>query len=301
MQPVEGIYAATFTPFKQDYSIHLDRIETYAEKLIQSKVDGIFINGTTGEFASLTLDERKQLTERWKEVVGEQIQVIVHVGGTCISDCQELARHAGETGVNGISAVAPYYFKPESMDELVTSIEMIASSAPEQPFYYYHIPPFTGVSFSMTDFLLQAGERVPNLHGVKFSSTNLTDAHGCLSIKEKPYTVFFGVDEILLSAMSIGIKAAVGSTYNFSMPVYQKMIEAFKQNDLDQANEYQVHITNMIRVIQQYGGLRALKAVMKVSGFDCGPFRHPVNTLNQEELSQLQKDLDSIGFFEFAR
>lgn len=298
MPTIEGIYAAPFTPFCNDYSINWDTIDEIAARLIRFQIAGVFINGTTGEFASLTLNERKKLTEKWKTAVNGKLKVIVHVGSTCIQDSQDLSRHAYEVGVDGFSTVPPFYFKPANLDALIQSSAMVASAVPELPFYYYHIPSCTGVSFPMSDYLNQASSQIPNLSGVKYSHSDLTDVHGCLTACGSRFTVFFGVDEMYLGAMAMGVKAAVGSTYNLAAPVYQSIIKAFQNGDMETARMQQTKITAMIRVINQYGGLPALKAIMELTGTHCGPLRLPLRTLTANEKDTLRRDLDRIGFFE---
>lgn len=296
---ISGIYVAPFTPLNQDYSINFNQIKPYVERLIQAKVSGVFINGTTGEFASLTIDERKQLTEAWKQAAGDSLNIIVHVGSTCIHDSIDLSSHANTVGVNGFSAVAPFYFKPATMDALVETTTRIAAAAPDLPFYYYHIPSFTNVSYSMTDYLHKATGKISNLSGVKYSHTDLTDVQGCLTSNNGNHTVFFGVDEMLLGALAMGVNAMVGSTYNFAAPLYQTMITNFHQGDVEQARDQQSNITSMIRVIHKFCGLPALKAIMELTGLDCGPMRHPLPSMNQTDKELLRNELEQIGFFEF--
>lgn len=298
---LSGIYVAPFTPMNEDCSLNLDQIKPYVERLVKANITGVFVNGTTGEFASLTIDERKTLTERWKQEAGDTLKVIVHVGSTCIQDCVDLSRHAGKVGVDGFSAVSPYYFKPKNLDALVESTELIASAAPGLPFYYYHIPCFTGVEFSMTNYLLQATDKIPNLAGVKFSDSDLTDVHGCLTACEGKHTVFFGVDQMLLGALAMGVQAMVGSTYNFYAPVYHTMIDAFGQGDHNKAREQQAHITAMIRVIHKFGGLPALKAIMNLTGVDCGPMRSPMCSMSSDDKEALRCELERIGFFDLIQ
>eukprot|EP01079_Euglenida_sp_SAG-EU17-18_P007974 gene7974-7374_t len=138
MEKIEGFVCATMTPFKEDLAVDLHKIPAYAASLRASgKVAGVFVNGSTGEFSSLTVAERKTLAEHWKEALGgSSIRLIIHVGSTSISDAQELARHAESIGAYAISAVcapaaattslAPFYLRPRNLAELIDCIEAIA-------------------------------------------------------------------------------------------------------------------------------------------------------------------------------
>src|SRR5204863_5946098 len=137
-------------------------------------VTAVFIGGTTGECSSLSLDERRALAQQWAEVArGTPMRVIVHVGSNSLADARDLAAQAQQLGALAIAAVAPTYFKPRSLDALIACAADIAAAAPETPFYYYDIPPLTGVNLSMPDFLALAPARIPTLAGIKFSNSDL--------------------------------------------------------------------------------------------------------------------------------
>ncbi len=126
---------------------------------------GAFVCGTTGEGVSLSLAERMQVAERWRAAAGPQLRVIVHVGYSCLGDAQALAAHAQSIGAHAIATVGPSYFKPSSLADLVDWCVELAASAPDLPFYYYHIPVFTGLRFSMRTFLELAAPRYPDAGG----------------------------------------------------------------------------------------------------------------------------------------
>lgn len=137
--------AATFTPFDEHGELNLPKIEDYCKYLQRNGIHHIYVNGTTGEGASLTVDERKQIVEKWLSVAKGKLSVTVHVGSINIKESKELARHAQEVGADAIGALPSLFFKPQSLDALVDYCRLIAAEAPSLPFYYYHLPVFTGV------------------------------------------------------------------------------------------------------------------------------------------------------------
>ena len=146
---------------------------------------GVFVAGTTGEFASLTVDERKALCERWVHVAGDRMRVAVHVGHNCLADAIELAAHARQAGVAAVAVAPPSYFKPATILDLVDFCVPIAAEVEPLPFYYYHIPSMTGVRLPMAEFLHEARFRIPNLRGLKFSHDDLVDLQGCVRAGKK--------------------------------------------------------------------------------------------------------------------
>ncbi len=298
MQPLQGIVAATHTPFHTDYALNLEQIDRQAAHLIATDVKGAFVCGTTGEFTSLTLEERKQIAARWRKVIGGKLKLAVHVGGTCLSECCELARHAEELGADAIAAVGPYYFKPAGLDELIAFCKEIAAAAPKTPFYYYHLPELTGVQMPMIRFLEHAPERIPTLVGIKYSDEDFLDIYRCARFEDGRYGILFGCDESLLGALALGISGVVGSTYNFSAPLYHKMIEAFHNRDMETATKFQDIITKMISTLLGRGGHPYNKSMMQVVGVDCGPSRPPFRKVTEAEIDDLKRVMQSIGFYE---
>ncbi len=295
-----GLVAAPFTAFHADGSLHLDKVESQAESLYLSGVRGAFVCGTTGESLSLTVPERMAVAERWKAAAAEDFAAIIHVGHTCIEDAKALAAHAQKIGARAIGAMAPCFLKPANVDDLVAWCAEVAAAAPGLPFYYYHIPSMTGVSFPAADVLERGADRIPTLAGAKFTYENLMDYHRCVRLRDGRFDMLFGRDEILLSALVLGAKGAVGTTYNFAAPLFLRVIEAFQKDDLATAEAEQLRAVEMIQTLLRHGGLPAFKAVMKMIRVDCGPVRPPLRDLTLEERHHLHQDLERIGFFDYC-
>jgi len=297
---ITGLVAAPFTPMHADGSVHIEKIDALAESLIASGVAGAFACGTTGESLSLTLDERQQIAQRWRDAAGDDLAVIIHVGHTCLADAKALAAHAQQIGARALGAMAPCFFKPASLDDLVLWCAEVAAAAPRLPFYYYHIPSMTGVNITVADFLERGAGQIPTLAGVKFTYENLMDYARCLRLLDGRFDMLFGRDEILLSALALGAKGAVGTTYGFAAPLYLRVIEAYNSGDMPTAQAEQARAAEMIAVLIRHGGLPAMKAVMKMIRIDCGPVRSPLRDLTLEQRHALHQDLEQIGFFEYC-
>lgn len=295
-----GLIAAPFTAFDADGSVNLAMIEKQAASLVKNDLAGAFVCGTTGEGLSLTTAERMLVGERWQSVCGEKLRVIVHVGHPSIGDSCALAAHAQRIGAAGVGCLAPFFYKPSNVEDLVSFCAQVAASAPELPFYYYQIPSMTGVSIPAADFLRAATHRIPNLAGVKFTFENLMDYAECARLEDGRYDILFGRDEILLAGLSLGARGAIGSSYNFAAPVYHRVLSSFAKGDLATAQVEQARANAMISVLLPFGGLTAGKAVMKMIALDCGPVRVPLRTLTEPEQRELRQELERIGFFEFC-
>ena len=103
----------------------------------------------------------------------------------------------------------------------------IASAAPSLPFYYYHIPSATNVDLPMVDFLAVADDLIQNLAGIKYTHYDLEDLQLCLHYGGGKYNILFGRDQYLLAAVALGVRGAVGSTYNFMGDTMARILSAF--------------------------------------------------------------------------
>lgn len=294
-----GLTAAAFSPMKTDALPDIDRIPGLVEHLVRDGVSALYVLGSTGEGISLTLHERQQIAAAFVQAAAGRVPVVVHVGHNSLQEAQTLARHAQQIGASAISAVPPCYFRPDSTRSLVDCLATITAGAPDLPFYYYHIPAKTGVELDLNDFLHLASQRLHSLVGVKFSDTRLHAVSAC------PYTDRYdflcGVDEMLLSAWMTGMRGAVGTTYNFAAPLYNRLITCCEQGQIEEARRNQERASTMINVILKTCGRPGFKAVMGLIGQDCGPHRLPHSTATSAQISEMHQALEAIGFFEWGR
>ncbi|XP_056628410.1 N-acetylneuraminate lyase [Triplophysa dalaica] len=281
MKKLTGLVAATFTPLTAEGEIHLSVIGPYIDYLTETQsVQKVFVNGTTGEGFSLTVDERKRLAAEWcLQGKGKLEQVIVHVGSMSIKDTQELAQHAASIGADGIAVISPSFFKPTNADALRMFLKEVGAAAPDLPLYYYHIPSMTGVGLEVADVLNGIEKMIPSFNGVKFSGTDLRDLGQCVCYSQSHnWSVLYGVDEQLLGALVLGVHGAVGSTYNYLGCKAKEMLSAFDEGKMTQARDLQFKCMDAITFAKNLGfDVAVNKQVMsELSGLELGPPRLPM-------------------------
>lgn len=299
-EKLAGLIPAVFTPMDPKGNLRLEQVTLLVDFLLTNKIDALYVCGSTGEGPSLTTVERKQVAEAYVQAAAGRLPVIIQVGHTSLRDAAALAEHAQQIGADAVSALPPYYFKPSSLQNLVDSLGKIAGAAPALPFYYYHIPRLSGVACRTVDLLEAVAAKIDNFVGIKYSSSTLDEYQACLEFQDKRFTILFGVDEMLLSALCVGGTGAVGSTYNFAPLLFRQIIDSYQQGDLDQARQYQSLAIKMIQILLSYRGLPAFKTVMGFVGPDCGSVRLPLSVLVSEEEDQLREKLKELGFFEWS-
>ncbi len=297
IQPLHEFVAAVHSPFHGDGSLAADVVPAQASFLAANGTRTVFITGTTGECHSLTCAERLTLYGAWA-VAGpaHDIAVIAHVGGNSIEDARALARRARELGLSAIAALAPSYFKPAALPDLIDWCAAIAAEAPELPFYYYDIPALTGVSLPMERFLLEAPARIPTLAGIKFTNQDLVSYRRSLDAAAGRFDLPWGIDEALLAALATGARGGVGSTYNWAPKLYAELLSAFNRGDLAEARRLQSVSIAMVDAMARTGFMGASKALMARLGVPVGPARPPLGNPRADQVDALMVRLGELGF-----
>jgi N-acetylneuraminate lyase len=292
---IKGLIVAPFTAFDSDNNLAMEQVAKQAAMYKRNGISGAFICGTTGESSALTLDEKKKLFMEWSKYRTDDFKVIGFLGGTCLAECIELARYAEDLQLDAVSVTAPYYFKANSIGKLTEFCMEVAKVVPTLPLYYYHIPSFTNAHFPMIDLLRDIDGKVPNFAGIKYTHENLMDYQLCLNFEHNKYDILWGRDEMLLAALAMGAKGAVGSTYGYMAPVYSGVIEEFERNNLEKARDYQLAANKLIGLLGKYGG-GAGKAYMREAGIELGEHRLPVENLTAGQQREFRIDLVKLQF-----
>jgi N-acetylneuraminate lyase len=300
-RPLHEFVPATHSPFHADGTLAPEVVAVQAAFLAANGIRTVFITGTTGECQSMSVAERAALFDAWAAAApAHGLAVIAHVGCQALDEARALARHAQGLGLAAISALAPSYYKPETLDDLIAWCAAIAAEAPDLPFYYYEIPSMTGVAFPMERFLAEAPGRIPTLAGVKFTNSDLVSYRRCLDVSDGRFDLPWGMDEALLGALATGARGGVGSTYNFAPRLYVQLQAAFERGDLATARRLQSCSIAIVETLAATGYMGTAKAVMARLGVPVGPARAPLATPSAAEVDAAMARLAEIGFAEWG-
>jgi N-acetylneuraminate lyase len=298
------ILPAAFTPMYEDGSVNYLRIEALYQRCIQSGFKGIFLNGTTGECMSLSLDERQKLVEAWmdcrKQNNDPDFKIFVHIGSSNLYEAAQMAEHAQAQGANGIAMVPTFYFRPKTLEDLVEQCKFVAAAAPGVSFYYYNIPSLTGVNFPMISFMEAAIKQIPTFAGLKNSFHDLIDYQQCIHFAKDDYAMYWGSDEVFMMVYAAGNRHYVGSTYNFMSGIYSKMLDAYHACNLGKLTTLEGEANAIYKILNDYNSLIAGKEVMRHIGIDCGPVRKPLKNFKAADSTSLLTRLKNTSFFDFA-
>ena len=169
------------------------------------------------------------------------------------------------------------------------------------PFYYYHIPLLSGVTVDMVEFLTLSLNRIPALAGIKFSDPDLSEFRLCQDFAEGRFDILFGSDEMMLGALAMGAKGAVGSCYGFAAPLWNKIIAAFEIGDAASALDLQTTATRLVRFLNTNPGpfqTVVKQVVWPELGFEIGTLRKPQTVLTPEQVAAARTAFRESGFIE---
>jgi len=299
---LHGLIAATHTPFHTDGTIAPESVSGYVEFLLKRKMDGLYVNGSTGEGISMSVDERKTMLDVFFQEVNGRVPVVAQVGANSLADAAALTAHAETVGVAAVSACAPSYFKVSSASTLVYCMTDIAAAAPKTPFYYYHIPRFTGVAIDMSRFLAEAQRKIPTFAGMKYTDMKVHEFQEIFEYDSRRLNVLWGTDEMLLSALAAGAQGAVGSTYPLCSTIFRNVLDAWERHDIETARLWQRRSWEYVKILNRYGNLLAgQRILMREFGIETGPCRLPLESMTEENGQKMIADLRNIGYFDWEK
>lgn len=296
MEKTKQLIAAVVTPMGPDGNINPGVIGSYAEFLIGRGVDGVFVNGTTGEGLLMDNDERKAIAEAWMPYA-DRLRIMVHVGSTSYKLSMDLAAHAEKIGAAAISAMGPCFLQPSRTEELVDFNREIAKAAPDTPYYFYNIPVASGCKADVVDFLTMAKDEIPTLKGVKYTSFNTMEEQEICALDGGRFDILHGHDELFLTGLILGASGGIGTSYNLTSFLYNDLIAAFESGDIAKAKDLQAEAIRFIHVMCDTPSVIAgIKAMMNIYGVDCGPVRLPLRNLSVGEMKAIEDSMKQFAW-----
>ena len=280
-----GIFPAFYACYDEAGEVSPSRTRELAKYLLAQGVQGLYVNGSSGECVYLSVSERKTILENVMEAVGGEMIIISHVACNNTRDSMELARHAQSLGVDAIAAIPPIYFHlPEHA--IAKYWNDISSAAPDTDFIIYNIPQLAGVSLTMP--LLADMLKNPRVIGVKNSSMPVQDIQMFKDKGGEDFIVFNGPDEQLAGGLLMGATAGIGGTYAAMPRLYVKLFHLVKDGQVEQATRLQNDICRIIYAMCAVrGSMYALiKELLRRRGIPCGSVRAPLAPLAQADIEQ---------------
>ena len=272
MKHIHGIVPASITPFNDDHSVNYDMVEPLVNHFIAAGIGGLFINGSSAEFLTLTVDERKQLAETFMTAVAGRVPVIVHVGARDISSAVELAKHAESIGADAVGTLPPLDRANSTIDEDFNWYKAVGAASSLPLFVYLRSD--MGTSEIRPDEFLARMIDVPTFAGIKYGAANFHVMQSIARQADGDITILTGPDELLLAGLVTGSDGGVGTTYNAFPNLSNAIYHSWQQGDIRRAEELQAQLGELIEALIHMGiVLAGTKAIMREQGLAVGQCR----------------------------
>jgi 4-hydroxy-tetrahydrodipicolinate synthase len=287
----EGIYPPVITPYHENGDIDHAGFGQMVEHLVTSKVHGVIVGGTTGEYYAQSKEERVELMGLAREVLQGRLPLIVGIGAIRTEDCIEYGQLAKANGADAILMPAPYYAVPNQLE--LANHALAVDRDVNLPIMLYNYPGRTGTVMT-SEFFDRVG-RSPNFCGIKESTGDVNQLH-MLARDYSHITLLCGMDDQALEFFAWGARGWVCAGGNCLPKEHIALYEAVAlENDIEKGRRIMSALMPFMGILEQSGKLiQTVKHACRLDGLPAGPVRKPLGELNKEEKRELETVLATL-------
>lgn len=281
---ITGILVALVTPFTQDYRVDDAGIGHHVDRMVAAGIHGLVPLGTTGEFTTLTHEERRHVTDAVIEAAAGRIPVYPHTGAQSTAETIDLSVHAQQAGAAGVMIVPPYY-DPLRLHELHAHLTAVGSAI-DIPIVYYNVPGATGIRLTPAEL---AGLReIPNVRYIKDTSGDFSSVTALLVKYADAITTFNGWDTLTFGALATGATGSVWGMANLLPEQAVQLYEALAvKGDLAEGRRLWQGLWPVNDLLESHNYVAAIKAGLDAIGESAGPTREPIRPISDQARAEL--------------
>ena len=292
MFDVRGSIVALITPFNEDGSINLDKLEELLEFHIENKTDGILILGTTSESPTFTWEEDYEIVKRSVEVCKGRIPLIANAGSNDTRTSFEKAARFQKAGVDALLCISPYYNKANRAG-LYHHIYDVADSV-DIPVIIYNIPGRTGIGFPV-DVMAELAKK-KNIVGVKEASGDMGYvAKLAKATENEEFHIWSGNDDITIPMMALGGSGTISVWANLMPEKVHEMCWDYIEGRTSKATATQLEYLPLINDFFIEVNPIPIKEAMNMAGMGVGGFRLPLYEMEEKNRAVLRAEMQKMG------
>ena len=278
------------TPLRADGSLNVDAAQALARHLVDHGSEGLVVTGSTGEAATLTDEEKRTLWRAVKDAVGTAVPVVAGTGTYSTEHSIELTREAEKAGADGALVVTPYYNRPPQ-DALLAHFRAVADAS-NLPVLLYDIPVRTATKIDV-ETLVRAAEH-PRIVGVKDACNDISASTLLAARVGDDFEIYSGNDDQTLAYQALGAVGVVSVVSHVMGELLREQFDAFAAGDLARAREIQF-LERRVHGALLASNPIAIKAAMRMLGFDVGDPRPPLRPATEDEEQGIAAALRELG------
>ena len=282
----EGAFTAIVTPFKSG-EVDYKSFEKLIEFQIDKGIHGLVPCGTTGESATLTLQEHKEVIEFVIKTVKGRVKVIAGSGSNSTPEALELTKFTKKAGADGALVITPYYNKP-TQEGLYRHFKLIAEEV-DIPIVVYNVPGRTGVNL-LPDTLARLKD-ISNITAVKEASGNVEQMEQIIDLVEGKIDLLSGDDSLYFPILAIGGKGVISVASNIIPGDVAEVYNQFKKNNMEKARELFYKYYFLTKSMFYETNPIPAKTSLKLMGMISGEMRMPLCEMSKANEDKLIADL----------
>lgn len=291
MAVFKGAGVAIATPFNGDGSVNYDEFARLIDFQIDNGTDAIIVCGTTGESATMTEEEHKEVVRYCIDYVNKRVPVIAGAGSNCTQTAVELSEDAAKHGADAVLSVTPYYNKA-TQGGLIEHFTAVAKAI-DIPVILYNVPSRTGVNIQ-PETAVRMCKDVDNIVGIKDATGNLAQTAKMMQLAEGCIDLYSGEDGLVVPIMSLGGIGVISVLSNVAPRQTHDMCMKALEGDFAGAREIQLKALPLIDALFSEVNPIPVKAALEMIGFAAGPLRLPLTTITEANRKVLEAELNKF-------
>lgn len=285
-----GAASAIITPTNEN-GVDYENFEKLLNWQIEEGIDGLVIAGTSGEAATLSDEEHREVLKFAIDVVKGRVPMIAGTGSNDTSYAIDLTKYACEIGYDAVLVVTPYYNKA-TQKGLIKMFTTIADAS-TVPVILYNVPSRTGVNIEPATYAVLAEH--PMIRGIKEASGQIDKITETMSLVGDKLDLYSGNDDQIVPLMSIGGKGVISVVSNVAPKETSLMCKKFFEGDIKGAAELQFKYFKLIKALFSEVNPIPAKAAMAAMGFCEDYVRLPLTVMEDEHKAVLLERMREVG------
>lgn len=292
MVSFRGTGVALITPFKPDGRIDFDSLEAVINHVIRGKVDYVVSLGTTGETATLTREEKKQVLANTIEIVKKRVPVVAGFGGNNTATIIDDIKQADLQHIQAILSVSPYYNKP-TQEGIYQHYKAIAQ-ATKKPIILYNVPGRTASNITAATTLRLARE-FKHIIGIKEASGDMMQCMHLAKHRPKQFLLISGDDAYTLPLIAVGFDGVISVVGNLFPRIFSDMVRAAHNGEYSRAQTLHNRLFDIIKNLFIEGNPTGVKAALQLKNIIASDYvRLPLVSASASLKEELRIQLKNI-------
>lgn len=287
------LLTAMVTPFNADGSINYEAGADFADWLLANGSDGLVVEGSTGEAATMDMDEKIKFMQTIVARVNGRAKIVAGAGTNCTASTIDLVKKMEACGVDGVLVVGPYYNKP-TQEGYYQHFAAVAK-ATKLPIIVYNVPGRTGGNIAPETVARLAAD-FSNIVAIKEAAGNVAQTAELYRVLPEDFSIYSGDDGLILPFLSVGACGLISVLANVNGNILQQLMQAYSEGRVKDAadlNKVMVPLAKAMFVESNPIPIKA--AVTKVTGINAGAPRLPLTPVSAAAEAKLDAALKAAG------